>query len=45
MRSTGILIGGCGEAAIRLRPALIFEPSHAELFLDKFDEVLSKMNQ
>merc|ERR1711981_309467 len=45
MRSTGILIGGCGEAAIRLRPALIFEPTHAELFLDKFDEVLSKMNQ
>ena len=43
MRSSGILIGGCGESSIRFRPALIFEPQHADIMIDKFDEVLSKM--
>jgi len=43
MRSEGVLIGGCGENAIRIRPALIFEPKHAEIMLEKFDAVLSKM--
>merc|ERR1719320_253713 len=29
LRSLGVHAGGCGEAAIRLRPALVFQPSHA----------------
>ena len=45
MRSKGVLTGGCGESAIRLRPALIFEPKHAEIMLEKFEEVLTEMEQ
>jgi len=45
MRSKGVLIGGCGEAAIRLRPALIWEPKHAEIMLEKFEEVLTEMEK
>jgi len=45
MRSKGVLIGGCGESTIRLRPALIFEPKHAEIMLEKFEDVLSDMEK
>jgi len=44
MRSKGVLIGGCGESTIRLRPALIFEPKHAEIMLEKFRDVLNEMS-
>jgi 4-aminobutyrate aminotransferase/(S)-3-amino-2-methylpropionate transaminase len=43
MRSEGVLIGGCGESSIRIRPALIFQPRHADVMLEKFENVLSKM--
>ena len=43
MRSQGVLIGGCGEKAIRIRPALIFEPKHAEIMLEKFEDVLTEL--
>merc|ERR1712168_541730 len=36
MRNSGIQTGGCGDHSIRMRPALIFQPPHAEIFLDKF---------
>jgi len=45
MRSKGVLTGGCGESAIRLRPALIFEPKHAEIMLEKFEDVLTEMEK
>ena len=45
MRSKGVLIGGCGEAAIRLRPALIWEPKHAEILIEKFEDVLTEMEK
>ena len=45
MRSKGVLIGGCGESTIRLRPALIFEPKHAEIMLEKFEDVLTDMEK
>ena len=35
----GINIGGCGENAIRLRPMLIFEESHADILLRTLEEV------
>jgi len=38
----GINCGGCGEKTVRLRPALIFETSHAHIFLEKFENVLKK---
>jgi len=38
MRNNGVQTGGCGDLSIRMRPALIFQPHHAELFLEKFEE-------
>jgi len=43
LRQVGVHLGGCGDAAIRFRPALIFAPHHAHLMLDKMDSVLAKM--
>jgi len=41
LRKEGVNCGGCGPAAIRLRPALIFQPKHADIFIEKMDKVLS----
>lgn len=43
LRMKGIWAGGCGERSIRLRPALIFDSSHAELFLGALDSVAATM--
>lgn len=40
--SIGIISGGCGDLAIRLRPALTFQEHHADIFLDKFRQVLKE---
>eukprot|EP00095_Tigriopus_kingsejongensis_P002720 maker-scaffold1343_size46188-snap-gene-0.8 protein:Tk02720 transcript:maker-scaffold1343_size46188-snap-gene-0.8-mRNA-1 annotation:"4-aminobutyrate mitochondrial" len=40
LRSVGVHCGGCGDTAIRLRPALIFQPKHAEMFIEKLEGVL-----
>ncbi|KAK6637950.1 hypothetical protein RUM44_008373 [Polyplax serrata] len=42
LKMAGVQTGGCGEMAIRLRPALIFAPEHAQIFLDKFRTVLKE---
>ena len=42
LKKEGVNCGGCGPATIRLRPALIFEPKHADMFLDKLNTVLSQ---
>ncbi|GAA6024636.1 hypothetical protein JCM10207_003906 [Rhodosporidiobolus poonsookiae] len=33
MRNAGVNVGGCGAQTVRLRPMLIFEESHADVFL------------
>ncbi|PBC26106.1 4-aminobutyrate aminotransferase [Apis cerana cerana] len=38
--SKGIQTGGCGTAAIRLRPALTFTEKHADIFLDRLRSIL-----
>lgn len=43
LKQKGIQSGGCGELSIRFRPALIFEPKHANIFLDKFRQVLKEL--
>uniref|UniRef100_A0A1A9X4W3 (S)-3-amino-2-methylpropionate transaminase n=1 Tax=Glossina brevipalpis TaxID=37001 RepID=A0A1A9X4W3_9MUSC len=43
LKKLGINVSGCGENAIRLRPALIFEEKHANIFLDRFRKVLSEI--
>lgn len=44
MRNNGIQTGGCGDQSIRMRPALIFQPHHAEIFLEKFQEGVKNLN-
>jgi 4-aminobutyrate aminotransferase and related aminotransferases len=39
---SGIEIGVCGDYSIRLRPALIFGPKHAEIFLSAFQSILKE---
>lgn len=40
MRNAGVQIGGSGPNSVRLRPALIFQPHHAEIFLNKLEDVI-----
>jgi 4-aminobutyrate aminotransferase/(S)-3-amino-2-methylpropionate transaminase len=40
LRAEGVHCGGCGDTAIRLRPALIFSPKHAHIFNEKLEKVL-----
>ncbi|KAF4525588.1 hypothetical protein B566_EDAN015526 [Ephemera danica] len=42
LKTKGIQSGGCGEDSIRLRPALVFQEFHADIFLDCFRQVLSE---
>ena len=34
MLSYGVFMGTCGDNGIRIRPSLIFEKEHADMFLD-----------
>ncbi|CAO1400490.1 unnamed protein product [Diamesa hyperborea] len=43
LKQKGVQSGGCGDLSIRFRPALIFEEKHANIFLDKFREVLKEL--
>lgn len=40
LRELGVHAGGCGDSAIRLRPALVFKEQHANLFLNKLEDVI-----
>jgi 4-aminobutyrate aminotransferase/(S)-3-amino-2-methylpropionate transaminase len=40
LRQSGVNCGGCGERSIRLRPALVFQPKHAHIFIDKLEAIL-----
>eukprot|EP01098_Paradermamoeba_levis_P003627 TRINITY_DN1627_c0_g1_i1.p1 TRINITY_DN1627_c0_g1~~TRINITY_DN1627_c0_g1_i1.p1 ORF type:complete len:521 (-),score=166.28 TRINITY_DN1627_c0_g1_i1:108-1592(-) len=43
MRDSGVEMGACGDKSIRLRPMLIFKPTHAALFLDILETNLKKL--
>lgn len=43
LRMKGIHVGGCGSKAVRFRPALILQPYHANIILDKLESVLSEL--
>ncbi|KAK7080829.1 hypothetical protein SK128_017100 [Halocaridina rubra] len=43
LKLKGIHAGGCGEKAVRIRPALIFQPHHANIFLDRLEKVLCEL--
>lgn len=38
--AAGIISGSCGVRSIRLRPALIFQEHHANIFLDHLGEII-----
>ncbi|KAJ8609421.1 hypothetical protein MRB53_039092 [Persea americana] len=40
-KGVGINVGGSGEAAVRLRPMLIFQKGHADLFLEGLEKVIA----
>jgi len=45
MRLKGVEIGSCGDRTIRLRPALIFKPKHAAVFLDALEAALREIKK
>ncbi|KAF2261668.1 4-aminobutyrate aminotransferase [Lojkania enalia] len=38
-KSIGINVGGSGESAVRLRPMLIFQKHHADIFLERLEKI------
>ena len=44
-RQKGLVIGGCGEATIRMRPSLIFEPRHAETMIEVMNDVVGSIDK
>jgi 4-aminobutyrate aminotransferase/(S)-3-amino-2-methylpropionate transaminase len=38
LRSLGVNTGGCGPQSIRLRPMLVFQKKHADIFLDAVEK-------
>lgn len=40
----GVINGGCGDSSIRLRPPLIFQEKHANLYLDILRTVLKEVS-
>ncbi|XP_050664409.1 4-aminobutyrate aminotransferase, mitochondrial [Leptidea sinapis] len=45
LKKNGVIGGGCGDNAIRLRPALIFEPKHANIYLDILRKSLKNISK
>ncbi|KPI91462.1 4-aminobutyrate aminotransferase, mitochondrial [Papilio xuthus] len=42
MKKNGVLGGSCGERAIRIRPALVFQKKHADIYLDILRKTLKQ---
>jgi 4-aminobutyrate aminotransferase/(S)-3-amino-2-methylpropionate transaminase len=42
--TNGLHVGGCGDAAIRFRPALIFDKHHAEITLDLLEKSIKSIS-
>jgi len=40
LRAQGVNTGGCGPQSIRLRPMLVFQKKHADIFLDAVEKVV-----
>ena len=43
MLAEGVLAGGCGTSAVRLRPSMIFQPKHAQILMEKLEKVLKTL--
>jgi len=42
-RSRGVNMGGCGDVSIRLRPTLLFEKKHADIFLNVLEDAVKSL--
>ena len=42
-KAEGVNIGGSGERAVRLRPMLVFEESHADILLERLERVVKAL--
>ncbi|KAJ8920285.1 hypothetical protein NQ315_011946 [Exocentrus adspersus] len=42
LKQKGVQSGGCGDISVRLRPALVFQEHHVDIYLDKFRQVLKE---
>lgn len=43
MKLEGVNVGGCGSQSVRLRPMLIFEKQHADIFLAATKKVIQNL--
>jgi 4-aminobutyrate aminotransferase/(S)-3-amino-2-methylpropionate transaminase len=41
MKKFGVNVGGTGDKSVRLRPMLVFEKKHADIFLESLEACLS----
>lgn len=44
LRQVGLNMGGSGDVSVRLRPMLVLEKKHCDIFLDRLEKVIKKMN-
>ncbi|KAF9163113.1 hypothetical protein BGX21_009254 [Mortierella sp. AD011] len=44
LRSFGVNAGGCGPQSVRLRPMLVFQKKHADIFLDAVNRTLDELS-
>ncbi|CAG9839880.1 unnamed protein product [Diabrotica balteata] len=44
LKKGGVQAGGCGTRSIRLRPALVFQEHHVDIYLDILRKVLKEIN-
>lgn len=44
LKLKGIVAGGSGDLAVRMRPSLLFQKQHAEIFLSSLNDVLKEIN-
>ncbi|CAH0555323.1 unnamed protein product [Brassicogethes aeneus] len=42
LKKKGVLAGGCGEISVRMRPALVFQPHHADILLERLRSALKE---
>ncbi|XP_053392836.1 4-aminobutyrate aminotransferase, mitochondrial-like isoform X3 [Mercenaria mercenaria] len=45
LRKKGVHTGSCGEKTLRFRPTLLFQNKHVDVFMERFDDVLSQFEK
>ncbi|XP_060571460.1 4-aminobutyrate aminotransferase, mitochondrial-like [Ruditapes philippinarum] len=45
LRKKGVHTGACGPTSLRFRTTLLFKTKHVDVFMERFDDVLSQLNK